>query len=140
MTAKPNPDVVPGVDAARDVERRERIADERERLADARDRALTRRERRAEARETAQADRSEHEQDILAGAADRDDDADARDSVADERDESVSRAAFVADRDYGPALAARRSAAVDRLLSKTDRTSSAEDRANLTGRPPATDN
>lgn len=131
--------------ADRDDDRRRRNADEREHLADVRDEALDAREALTAGREVAQADRRVQEQLILAGAAERDDDADARDVLADKRDEAVSLHAFLADEeDFGPALEARRSAAVDRLLSKTDRTSSAQDRADLTGEstekqvPPAT--
>ena len=120
-------------DADRDDDRHSRDADEREHLADERDMALDAREALTAGREVAQADRRVHEQQILAGAAERDDEADAPDVVADKRDQAVSLNAFLAGRDdFGPALEARRSAAVDRLSSKTDRTSSAQDLADLT--------
>jgi hypothetical protein len=50
--------------------------------------------------------------------------------VADQGDEATSLAAFLSDHDaFDAALNARRSAAVDRLDSKIDRTSSAQDRS-----------
>ena len=69
---------------------------------------------------------------INADADARDEQADARDVVADERDEATSLAAFLSDHhDYDAALKARQSAAVDRLDAKIDRTSSAQDRSEL---------
>lgn len=134
MTGDPQGGVQPPFDSdqSNDASRR-RAADEREHLADVRDEALNAREAFAAMRDRVQAGRQLHEDNILAGAAERDGEADARDIIAEKRDEAVSREAFLADRaDFGPALRARQSAAVDRSLSKSDRASSAQDRADLT--------
>lgn len=121
-----------------DLDRREREATERDQRADERDSALDEREAITAAREAQETDRELQAQQILAGAAGRDEDADARDVIAADRDEVASRDAFVSERgDYGAALMARRSAALDRLDSKDDRTCSARDRANLTEVDPA---
>ncbi len=67
-----------------------------------------------------------------------DEEAASRDLIAAERDEVASRDAFVSGQgDYGVALKARRSAALDRLDSKDDRTSSAQDRATLAEAAPS---
>ena len=108
------------------------LDDERGMLADEREAALDAREVRADARETAHADRTEEVQRILADADERDDQADARDAVATTRDTAASLHSFLHDNEYGPALKARRSAAMDRAESKTDRTSAAADRSRLT--------
>jgi len=105
--------------------------EEREALADEREAALDAREVRADAREAVQVDRREAMQRILADADQRDDQADARDSVAETRDTAASLHSFLHDGEYGPALQARRSAALDRSDSKTDRTSAAADRSEL---------
>jgi uncharacterized protein (DUF3084 family) len=122
-----------------DLNRRERNAAEREQRADERDTELDAREMAIAAREASQAGREQQAEQILAGAAGRDEDADTRDLLAADRDTVASRDAFVSERgDYGVALKARRSAALDRLDSKDDRTSSARDRAILTeADPPA---
>jgi hypothetical protein len=89
------------------------------------------------ARETFQDDREQKVQNIIAAADERDEEADARDAVADERDQAASLAAFLSPGDdYDLTLKARRSAAVDRLDSKIDRASSAQDRSELTDGDP----
>ncbi len=121
-----------------DPDQRERNAAARDRRADERDTELDAREVATAAREASQAEREQQARQILAGAAGRDQDADARDLIAADRDEVASREAFVSERgDYDVALKARRSAALDRLDSKDDRTSSAHDRARLTETDPA---
>jgi hypothetical protein len=105
--------------------------DERETYADQREPAVDARDVTATAQESVQASRKEAIRRILADADERDDQADARDSVATTRDAAASLHAFLNDGDYGPALNARRSAAVDRANSKTDRTSAAADRSEL---------
>ncbi|MGX6608468.1 hypothetical protein ACWKSP_41070, partial [Micromonosporaceae bacterium Da 78-11] len=70
---------------------------------------------------------------ILADADERDHHAEARDAAATTRDTEASLRSFLRDSadEYGPALKARRSAAIDRTDSKTDRTSAAADRSEL---------
>jgi hypothetical protein len=82
---------------------------------------------------------------ILTDADERDDQADARDSAATTRDTAAGLRSFLHDgeQEYGPALKARRSAALDRTDSKADRTSAAADRTKLTEddpMPPGVDN
>jgi hypothetical protein len=62
---------------------------------------------------------------ILADADKRDHQAEARDAAAKARDTEASLRSFLHDSpdEYGPALKARRSAAIDRTDAKTDRTS-----------------
>ena len=71
-------------------------------------------------------------QSILAEADSRDDRADARDSEANDRERAASLDLFVHPNDeYDAAIKARRLAAMDRLNSKSDRSSSAHDRSKL---------
>ena len=90
------------------------------------------RERVAEAKESARAGRDEENQAILAAADERDKAADIRDAVADERDRAASLDSFLRDADYSPAHKARMSAGMDRVDSKDDRLSAADDRSILT--------
>ena len=115
-----------------------RPGDERETQADQREARLASREDRVDAQEAAQADRRHHEERILADAAERDDQADARDSVATKRDTAAGLRSFLNDspEDFDPALKARRSAAMDRSESKTDRAAAASDRSELTDGDP----
>ena len=85
-------------------------------------------------REAAQDVRDELAGNILAAAAERDDEADQRDDVASERDRAADLAAFLAadGQSYGDAAPARRDAALDRMHSKDDRASAAGDRDALT--------
>lgn len=69
---------------------------------------------------------------ILADADRRDDEATARDAVSDERAEEADRAAFLESGKKYPGHGERRAAALDRSHAKSDRESSAEDRAQLT--------
>ncbi|MEV5967171.1 hypothetical protein AB0L70_35705 [Kribbella sp. NPDC051952] len=107
-------------------------ADKREHDADSRDAALDTRERAADARESAQAGSDQANQAILAAADERDKAADVRDALADERDRAASLDSFLRDADYGPGHKARMSAGMDRVDSKDDRISAADDRSNLT--------
>lgn len=120
-----------GVDQAPDDDERGSLADEREAVLDAR-------ELRADARDVVHSDRKERAAHILADADERDRQAEARDAAAVTRDAAASLRSFLRDRedDYGPALKARRSAAVDRTDAKTDRTSAAADRSELAGDEP----
>lgn len=89
------------------------------------------------AREILQNDREKKVQQIIAAADERDDEADARDALADKRDQAASLAAFLSTgHTYDATLKARRSAAGDRLDSKIDRKSSAQDRSELTDGDP----
>ncbi len=76
---------------------------------------------------------------ILAAAEARDEQADARDTAARKRDSAASLHSFLNDDEYDATLKARRSAAMDRSDSRTDRDSSAEDRSRLTERLPASE-
>jgi hypothetical protein len=107
--------------------------DERESLAEKREAMLDARELRADAWEAAQADRRDRATHILADADKRDHQADARDAAATTRDTKAGLHSFLHDSadQYGPALKARRSAAIDRTDAKTDRTSAAADRSEL---------
>ena len=123
----------------------QRDDDRREALLDQREAELDAREARADARDAAQATRVERALHILTDADKRDDQADARDSAATTRDTAAGLQSFLRDteNEYGPALKARRSAALDRTESKADRTSAAADRTNLTEddpTPPDIDN
>jgi len=83
--------------------------------------------------ETIHGDRERRVQKIIAAADERDDQADVRDENADKRDQAASLKAFLAaDTSFDVTLNARRSAAVDRLDAKLDRTASAQDRSELT--------
>jgi hypothetical protein len=120
-------------------------SDRREDSADQREAELHAREVRADARDVAQAARRERALHILNDADERDNQADARDSAATTRDDAAGLDSFLHDveHDYGPALKARRSAALDRTDSKADRTSAAADRTRLTEddpTPPDVDN
>jgi hypothetical protein len=85
------------------------------------------------AREAAQAERRRKESDILMAAAARDNKAEARDAEADRRDREADLRAFLHDQAYSvDYIQARRFAALDRLESKSDRKSAAEDRSQLT--------
>ncbi len=108
--------------------------DEREGLADQREAVLDAREARADARDAVQARRRERALHILADADERDDEAEARDAAAMTRDAAAGLHSFLhdAEHEYGPALQARRSAAIDRTESKSDRASAATDRSSLT--------
>jgi hypothetical protein len=119
--------------------RRSDDGDEQACLADQREAALDAREVRADAREAVQADRRVRALRILAAADERDEQADERDVAATTRDTAAGLHSFLHDgeHDYGPALKARRSAAIDRTESKTDRTSAAADRSELTEDDPA---
>jgi hypothetical protein len=118
-------------DGGADQAQRDGEGDERETLPNEQEAALDAREVGAAAREAVQPGRSEAVQRILADADRRDDQADARDSVATTRDTAASLHAFLHDGEYGPALKARRSAAMDRSDSKTDRILAAADRSEL---------
>jgi hypothetical protein len=111
-----------------------RPGDERETQADEREARLAAREVRVDAWEVAQTDRRHQAQRILADAAERDDQADARDSVATTRDTAAGLHSFINDspEEFDPAFKARRSAAMDRSESKTDRAAAAADRSELT--------
>jgi len=83
--------------------------------------------------ETIPGDREQRIQKLIAAANERDDQADVRDANADKRDQAASLTAFLAaDTAFDVTLNARRSAAVDRLDAKLDRTASAQDRSELT--------
>jgi hypothetical protein len=112
--------------------------DARETQADEREARLAEREVRVDAWEVGQADRRHQAQRIMADAAERDDQADARDSVATTRDTAAGLLSFMNDspEEFDPALKARRSAAMDRSESKTDRAAAAADRSELTDRDP----
>jgi hypothetical protein len=117
----------------------------RETLADQREAELDAREARADLREVREADRQKRAMRILADAEKRDDQADARDAAATTRDTAASLHSFLHDgeHEHGPAMKARRSAAIDRTDSKTDRHSAATDRSELTeddSTPPDVDN
>ena len=107
-------------------------ADQREHDADAREAALDTREKAAAAKESALARRDQETQAILDAADERDLQADERDAAAGERDQAASLDSFLRDADYSPGHKARLSAGMDRVDSKADRTSSADDRSNLT--------
>jgi hypothetical protein len=68
---------------------------------------------------------------ILQDADDRDEVSDARDVTADDREGAASLAAFLSHEPDGSQLEVRRAAALDRLHSKTDRASAADDRGEL---------
>ncbi len=76
---------------------------------------------------------------ILDAAEARDEQADARDTAARKRDSAASLHSFLNDDEYDATLKARRSEAMDRSDSRTDRDSSAEDRSRLTERLPASE-
>jgi hypothetical protein len=105
-----------------------------DRRADQREAELNAREIRADARDADQAARKQRTLHILNDADERDGQAEARDSVAKTRDTAAGLDSFLHDgeRDFGPALKARRSAALDRTDSKADRASAAADRISLT--------
>jgi hypothetical protein len=111
-----------------------RPGDERETQSDEQEARLAAREGRLDAWEDAQSDRRLQARRILADAAERDDQADARDSVATMRDTAAGLHSFINDspEDFDPAFKARRSAAMDRSESKTDRAAAAADRSELT--------
>jgi hypothetical protein len=125
-------------EVAGDADQREHDADEREAMADEREIAQDAREARADVSEAVRADRKEQTQHILDVADERDIEADARDSAAHKRDMDASLESFLHDDKYGQALKARRAAAGDRMHSKADRNSSAEDRSSLTEEAPPT--
>jgi hypothetical protein len=125
----------------RDSDAANQQADDRARrggLADQREAELDAREVRADARDAAQADRREQTLHIMHDADLRDDQAEARDSAATKRDTAAGLRSFLHDdeQEYGPALKARRSAALDRTDSKADRTSAAADRDKLAADDP----
>jgi hypothetical protein len=122
--------------------------DQRERAAaahqgapgDERESALRAREVRADAREAHEASFSDEVQGILDRADERDERADARDEAATARDSAASLHSFLHDDEYDAALKARRSAAMDRQDSHTDRGAAGEDRSRLSeGIAPASD-
>ncbi|ONI74339.1 hypothetical protein BWI15_13560 [Kribbella sp. ALI-6-A] len=76
--------------------------------------------------------RDEENRAIVAAADERDRLADKRDVAADDRDRAASLEAFLGDGDYSPGHKARLSAGMDRVDSKVDRLSAADDRSNLT--------
>jgi len=82
---------------------------------------------------------------ILSDADRRDEEATARDAVSDERARVADRDAFMRTDGTYPGQGERRAAALDRANAKSDRESSAEDRADLAdggpvdGRAAATD-
>jgi hypothetical protein len=115
-----------------DLEERERVADERDSVADEREAALRAREIRTAARDAGRESRAVETQKVLADAASRDERADARDAVADDREQAASLDSFLLPSDeFDVAIKARRLSAMDRLHSKTDRSSSADDRSKL---------
>ena len=69
---------------------------------------------------------------VLKAADERDAHADARDVAAELRDGEASRRSFLSQGTEPQDLKARRSAAIDREDSKTDRSSAAADRSELT--------
>jgi hypothetical protein len=91
------------------------------------------------ARDAAQEERKRRDHRILAAAEDRDDKADARDAEADRRDAEADFNSFMHDEAYGANIQARRSAALDRLASRSDRRSAAEDRIHLAAEVEAAD-
>ena len=107
-------------------------AESRERKAEQREAALDTRENNIRAEEAAGADLKEEVQAILDDADERDRQADARDSQADDRDRADSFESFLHDKDFTPGARARRAAGIDRLDSKSDRASAADDRSRLT--------
>jgi hypothetical protein len=122
----------PAPDPRRDADRQDpRRADERDVRADGREADLDAREARTAADESARGARRRRHQDIAQNAAARDEQADARDSSAERRDRDASLAGFLNDDNYGDGLRSRRSAALDRLQSKEDRTSAASDRSEM---------
>ena len=126
-----NPDL-PREVSDTDLDERKRIADERDSRADKREAALDQREIRSAAREAGSESRAVETQKVLADAASRDDLADARDLAADDREQAASLDLFVHPiTEHDAAIRARRLSAMDRLDSKTDRSSSAEDRSRL---------
>lgn len=78
--------------------------------------------------------RAEAAEKVCAAAKERDVEADARDRLAAAQDHAADVKAFTspAGSGYGADLPARRHAALDRRDAKSDRTSSADDRATLT--------
>jgi hypothetical protein len=77
---------------------------------------------------------SEHDRQIeqILGDADRrDEEADLRDGVSDKRSEAADLQAFLDTTETYSGLGERRAAALDRSHAKSDRKSSAEDRAEL---------
>ena len=102
--------------------------------SDLRKAELDAREARADARDAAHAARRQRALHVLSDADERDGQAEARDSAATTRDTAAGLDSFLHDgeQEYGPALKARRSAALDRTDSKADRASAAADRISLT--------
>jgi len=105
--------------------------EERDTLADEREASLDARQRDADARDALQTGRDEEIKTILASAAERDSRADARDTVADRRDATASLDSFLHDEEFLAGHKARRSAAIDRSDSKSDRAHGAADRSRL---------
>lgn len=108
-------------------------AEERDRAADDREAALAVRESRADAVLAAERDRKTAVRRILDDAERRDEVSDARDTDADDREVAASRAAFLDQRSRGVQPEVRRAAALDRIHSKSDRSSAATDRSELAG-------
>lgn len=101
-------------------------------MAGERDEDLKAREAEVTRLEAALAERAASAEDLIDAAVERDADADQRDEVAIERDRQASLAAFTTqDGPYLHDLEARRDAALNRMQSKDDRTSFAEDRDAL---------
>jgi hypothetical protein len=85
-----------------------------------------------EARELDRSRLGEETKKILVDADRRDDEATARDAESDRREQVADRKAFVDPSGNYPGHGERRAAALDRAYAKTDRESSAHDRALLT--------
>jgi hypothetical protein len=98
---------------------------------DQRESALRAREVRADARDAHDADLRDEVEGILDRADERDERADARDEAATARDSAASLHSFLHDAEYDAALKARRSAAMDRRDSHTDRGAAGDDRSKL---------
>jgi hypothetical protein len=80
-------------------------------------------------------DHDEKIEKILVDAGRRDDEADLRDGVSDKRAEAADLQAFLDTSESYSGLGERRAAALDRSHAKSDRESSADDRAQLTKKP-----
>jgi len=106
---------------------------------DQREASLTEREARLVAQlaklEADRVGRLEAAEKVCHAAKERDVEADARDRIAAAHDHDADLRAFTTPggSGYGADLPARRHAALDRRDAKVDRTSSADDRATLTG-------
>lgn len=129
--AQPRKNVTPRGDDDSGIDDTPRRSQERDSLADEREASLDARQRDADARDAVKTGRDEEVRGILANADERDIQADARDSLADSRDATASLNSFIHDEEFLAGLQARRSAALDRSDSKSDRVQGAADRTRL---------